>query len=100
VTSYAKGNKTLVQQVIQIQLQRFKNFLGFARHFVRKNLVPEVLFAPVITGLKDFFSLPKKRKMSKYRVDYQMYKLRQMEDLIAKNHDHYFLSGRKINDVR
>ncbi len=89
-----------MHQVIQTQLQRFKNFLGFAKFFAKKNFVPGVMIAPFVEGLKDFFSLTKKRKMSKYRVDYQMYRLNQMEQLIAQNNSHFFITGSKIDDIR
>ena len=58
------------------------------------------LLGPFIEGLKDYFSLLKRKKMAKYRVDYQRYRLRQMEELIAANNSHYFLQGRKIDDLR
>lgn len=50
--------------------------------------------------LKGFFSMNKKRKMVKYRLNYQLYKLNQMEKLIAQNNDHVFLKGNKFNEMR
>lgn len=90
----------MVQNQIQYHLQKIKNFLGFAKFFAKKSFTVENIFGPAINGLKDYFSLLKKKKMSKYRVDYQRYRLRQMEELIAKNSSHYFITGSKINDLR
>lgn len=42
----------------------------------------------------------KKLKMARYRVNYQMYKLNQMETLIAENNEHAFLRGKKLNQTR
>ena len=47
--------------------------------------------------IKDYLTMNKKLKMAKYRLNYQMYKLNQMEQLIAENNDHVFLRGNKIN---
>ena len=38
--------------------------------------------------------------MAQYRVNYQHYKLRQMEQLIAENNEHVFLKGNKLNELR
>ena len=90
----------MLQQVIINKIQDLKNFLGFARYYAQRNLTPQVLFAPMVSSIKDALSIMKKKKMAKYRLDYQMYKLKQMESLIAENNRHYFITGRKINDIR
>ena len=77
-----------------------KNFLGFSKSFlIRKN--PFKLFSKeFVSMLKGFFSINKKRKMIKYRLNYQLYKLNQMEKLIAQNNEHTFLRGNKFNEMR
>ena len=50
--------------------------------------------------LKDFLTMNKKLKIAKYKVNYQMYKLNQMEQLIAENNEHVFLKGQKLNQTR
>ena len=91
---------SMLQQAIKDQIQKIKNFLGFARYYAQRNLTPQVLFAPMVANIKDALSIFKKRKMAKYRLDYQIYKLKRMESLIAENNSHYFLTGRKLNDIR
>ncbi len=49
---------------------------------------------------KDIFTVKRKLKMAQYRVNYQQYKLRQMEQLIAENNEHVFLRGNKLNELR
>ncbi len=89
-----------MQQSIQINLKRMKNFLGFSKSFlIRKNPI-KVFSKEFVTMLKNFFSMNKKRKMVKYRLNYQLYKLNQMEKLIAQNNDHAFLRGNKFNEMR
>lgn len=79
---------------------RLINFLGFARSFLIRNNPVMLIKNGFVNTLKDFLSMSKKLKMAKYRVSYQQYKLQQMEQLIAKNNDHMFLRGNKINETR
>ena len=90
----------MLQQAIKNQIQKIKNFFGFAKYYAQRNLTPKVFFAPMIASIKDALSIMKKRKMAKYRLDYQIYKLKRMESLIAENNSHYFITGKRINDIR
>ena len=76
------------------------NFLGFARSYlIRKNPIKMAL-EETVKLLKDAFSVTKKKKMAQYRLNYQLNKLNQMEELIAQNNDHVFLRGQKFNEMR
>lgn len=89
-----------MQQSIQTNLKRMRNFLGFSKSFlIRKNPF-KLLSKEFVSMLKGFFSMNKKRKMVKYRLNYQIYKLNQMEKLIAQNNEHVFLRGNKFNEMR
>lgn len=68
-------------------------------YFKRHNML-QALANNVCTMVKDYLTMNRKLKMAKYRVNYQMYKLNQMEQLIAENNDHVFLRGNKINFTR
>ena len=77
-----------------------RNFLGFSKSFlIRKNPF-KLLSKEFVSMLKGFFSMNKKRKMVKYRLNYQLYKLNQKEKLIAQNNEHVFLRGNKFNEMR
>lgn len=89
-----------MQQTIQTNLKRLKNFIGFAKSYlIRKNPV-KTFVNDTVAIIKDMLSINKKRKLAKYRLNYQMYKLNQMEKLIAANNDHVFLRGNKFNEMR
>ena len=90
----------MIQETLTTNIQRFLNFLGFARGFLRRQNFIESFKKSVTKMLKDIFSVRKKLKMAQYRVNYQQYKLRQMEQLIAENNEHVFLRGNKINELR
>lgn len=89
-----------MQQTIQTNIKRVKNFIGFAKSYlIRKNPV-KAFINETVAMIKDMLSITKKRKLAKYRLNYQMYKLNQMEKLIAANNDHVFLRGNKFNEMR
>ena len=89
-----------MQQSIQTNLKRMRNFLGFSKSFLIRKPPFTLLSKEFVSMLKGFFSMNKKRKMVKYRLNYQLYKLNQMEKLIAQNNDHVFLKGNKFNEMR
>ena len=76
------------------------NFLGFARGYLNRNNPIEMFLSQFAGILKDILTITKKKKMAQYRLNYQLHKLNQMEDLIAKNNDHVFLKGQNFNEMR
>ena len=77
-----------------------KRYLEYCKNFlIRHNLLQEVL-TQAVAILKDMLSCRKKLKIAKYRLNYQMYKLNEMEKLIAENNNHNFLKGNKLNHLR
>lgn len=90
----------MLQQTLETDFRRFKNFLGFAKGFVlRKNPIKGMLQG-FVDVMKDFLTMKKKLKMSQYRLNYHRHQLHRMEALIAENNQHSFLRGNKINEVR
>lgn len=90
----------MFQSAIQYNLQNMLNFVGYMISYLKRNnpvLVIVNTFAEIIKG---YLTMGKKLKMAKYRVNYQMYKLEQMEKLIAENNEHVFLYGNKFNTTR
>ncbi|GEM_PF-429891 len=88
---------TLFQDALMTNLQKIVNFFGYlVSYFKRHN--PLLEFGNQIMAMvKDYLTMNRKLKMAKYRVNYQMYKLNQMEQLIAENNEHVFLRGNKLN---
>ncbi|GBF23253.1 hypothetical protein tpqmel_0657 [Candidatus Gastranaerophilus sp. (ex Termes propinquus)] len=76
------------------------NFLGFAKSYIIRNNPVKIFVNNMVVTMKEVFSITKKKKVAQYRLSYQMYKLRQMETLIAANNDHHFLKGKKFNEMR
>lgn len=89
-----------MQQAVVQEYSKAMQFLSYSKNFLLKhNLLQEVL-VQAIAILKDMLSCRKKLKIAKYRLNYQMYKLNEMEKLIAENNSHNFLQGKKINHLR
>lgn len=90
----------MLQQTLETNFRRFKNFLGFAQGFIRRKNPLKALADEVISGIKDFLTIKKKLKMSQYRLNYHRHQFHKMESLIAETNQHTFLKGRNINEVR
>lgn len=90
----------MIQQAVALQTRRLFNFMNFARHFLRRQNFVAAIQQSITAVFKDIFTVKKKLKMAQYRVNYQQYKFRQMEQLIAENNEHVFLRGNKLNELR
>ena len=90
----------MLQEVLQTNLQKTINFFGYLASYLRRHNLFQEFINSIVTMLKDYLSMNRKLKMAKYRVNYKMYKLDQMERLIAENNEHVFLRGNKLNIQR
>lgn len=73
------------------------NFFGYLVAYFRRNNPIQAFANQIVAMVKDYLTMNRKLKLAKYRVNYQMYKLNQMEQLIAENNEHVFLRGNKLN---
>ena len=89
-----------LRQVIALNIKRFRNFIGFSQGYIKRHDPIKNLQQSIIGKLKEFLTINKKIKMSKYRVTYHRRQLQKMESLIASNSDHVFLQGQKLNQLR
>jgi hypothetical protein len=90
----------LLLETLETNLRRFRNFLGFARGFIRRKNPLKAFAQRIVETMKDMLTIKKKLKMSQYRLNYHRRQLNRMEALIAENNQHTFLKGRNINEVR
>ena len=89
-----------MQKVLKANLKKLKTFLNYTKNYLIRNNPVKLFKKELIAGLKDAFSINKKRKLIKYKLKYQMHQLNQMEKLIAQNNEHTFLRGNKFNEMR
>ena len=90
----------MLQQTLETNVRRFMNFLGFARGFMIRNNPLVAVANELVQAIKDFLTMNKKLKMSRYRLNYHRNQFERMESLIAQNNEHAFLRGKNINEVR
>lgn len=90
----------MIQEALQSDFKRLKNFLGFARgFFIRKNPF-KTLVNDLVQSIKEALTVKKKLKLAQYRVNYHKHQLNKMENLIAANNEHAFLKGNKLDQTR
>lgn len=87
----------MFQEVLMTNLQKIVNFFGYLMSYFRRHNPLQIFANQIVTMIKDYLTMNRKLKMAKYRVNYQLYKLNQMEQLIAENNEHVFLRGNKLN---
>ena len=74
--------------------------MNFVIAFIRKKAKPMASIAEAITSFQELLSLKKKLKKIEYRINYEKYKLKKTELILAQNQDHVFIKGRKLNQTR
>ncbi|MDD3150695.1 MAG: hypothetical protein PHV68_07650 [Candidatus Gastranaerophilales bacterium] len=79
---------------------KFKNFLGFAKAYLRKNNLFVVMQANLMKGIKDFLTANKKLKVAQYRVNHLRYRMHQMEKMIGDNNPSGIYTGKKMDLFR
>lgn len=89
-----------MQNVINNYISRVMQYLIYCVNYTRRNNPLIAMRNQLLASLQDFLTIGKKKKMATYRVASQINKVRKMENLIAKNNEHLFLQGRKLNELR
>lgn len=74
--------------------------MNFVLAFIRKKAKPLESIMQAINSFQELFSLKQKLKKIQYRINYEKYKLKKTELILAQNQDHVFIKGRKLNQIR
>ena len=85
---------------LQANKKKFINYMNFVIAFVRRNAKPKASINQALASLQELLSLKEKLKKIKYRINYEKYKLKKTELILAQNQDHVFIKGRKLNQTR
>lgn len=94
------AKKPTFAEKLQVQKKRLKNFLVFTQSYLKKNNPIKKLIEKTVATYKELTSLKKKLKKIEYRINYEKYKLKKTELILAQNSDHLFLRGRSLNQTR
>lgn len=86
--------------VIQTQIRQFKNFMGFTVAFLKKKNPIKMMIEGTKTYFQELLTMNKKLTRIQNRINYERYKLKKTELILAQNSEHVFLKGRAINQTR
>ena len=89
-----------MQQIIQNYFQRLSQMGQMYLNYAIRNNPFIIIKDQILSGIVQFLTIGKKKKMAQFRVNSQMYKVKKMEQLIAQSNEHLFLQGRKVNELR
>lgn len=89
-----------MQQIVQNYFLRLGQMAQVYKNYAIRNNPFIILRDQLIGMLKDFLTVGKKKKLAQYRVNSQIHKIKQMEQIIAQSNEHLFLQGRKVNEIR
>ena len=89
-----------LRDTLEMNIKRIIDFLTYSKNFIIRKSPIKALVNGIEAIIKDFLTMPKKRKMAQYRLNYHMHQFRKMEQLIAENNQHSFLKGNKLNETR
>lgn len=92
--------KPKAKATLQLHINRVRNFLNFTRAFLKKNNPIKIFIASTLAYIKDIATVKQKLKKIEYRINYEKYKLKKTELILAQNSEHVFLKGRSLNQTR
>ena len=92
--------KPKAKTTLQIHINRVRNFLNFTRAYLKKNNPIKIFIASTLAYIKEIATVKQKLKKIEYRINYEKYKLKKTELILAQNSEHVFLKGRSLNQTR
>ena len=94
------AKKPTSKDMLQIRIKRFKNFLSFTKSYIKKNNPIKKFLAKLIDIYTEITTFKKKLKKIENRLNYERYKLKKTELILAQNSDHVFLRGKSLDSTR
>jgi len=92
--------KATPMAALQLHINRLRNFLNFTKAFLKKNNPIKTTVQNTVMYFQELFTLKQKIKKIQYRINYEKYKLKKTELILAQNSEHVFLKGRSLNQTR
>ena len=88
------------QSAIELQIRHFQNFMGFTAAYLRRNNPIKLIFEGTKNYFQELLTMNQKLLKIQNRINYERYKLKKTELILAQNSEHVFLKGRQINQTR
>ncbi len=92
--------KASASSAIELQIRQMKNFMGFTVAFLKKRNPVKLLKEGVTAYIQNLLTVNQKLTRIQNRINYERYKLKKTELILAQNSEHVFLKGRQINQTR
>ena len=92
--------KATVTSSLQDQIRKTVDFLKYLVTFWNKKKPIQTCINNSIEYVKELLSLKEKQKKLSQRINYEKYKLKKTELILAQNSEHVFLRGKSINQIR
>lgn len=92
--------KPTAAAALQLHINRLVNFLNFTKVFLKRNNPIKTMVQSTIAYFQELFTINQKLKKIQYRINYEKYKLKKTELVLAQNSEHVFLKGRSLNQTR
>lgn len=85
---------------LQDQITKLTDYLTFLANFVKKKKPIQTFVQGCVEYVRDLLSLNEKKRKIVQRLNYEKYKLKKTELILAQNTEHVFLRGKSINQIR
>ena len=92
--------KQSASAAIELHVKHMRNFMGFTAAFLKKNNPVKMIIEGTAAYVQELLTMNKKLERIKNRINYERYKLKKTELILAQNSEHVFLRGRSINQTR
>lgn len=85
---------------LQTEITRVISFVNFTMNYLRKKNPIKRFVGETIAQVQELMTVKKKLKNIEHRINYERYKLKKTELILAQNSEHVFLRGRSLNQTR
>lgn len=92
--------KPTAAATLQLNINRLINFLNFTKAFLKKKNPIKMFITQTVATVQELMTVKAKLKKIEYRINYEKYKLKKTELILAQNSEHVFLKGRSLNQTR
>ncbi len=85
---------------LQNQIYKFIGFMNFMVAYIKKKNPIKHVLSNTVSYVKELATMKKKLKRIQNMINYEKYKYKKTELILAQNQEHFFLNGRSINQTR
>lgn len=92
--------KPSASAILELHIRQMRNFMGFTVAFLKKKNPIKLMIEGTTAYFQNLLTINQKLTRINNRINYERYKLKKTELILAQNSEHVFLKGRQINQTR